>query len=73
MRNLHKNRLLLGASLLALMALTQGCGSDPNASMGPPMSQEQQNAERDARQKAYGRGMPLGRGGKVIKPHARTS
>jgi hypothetical protein len=72
-RVLHEKRLLLGSGLLALLALSQGCSGDPNATIGPPVSQEQQNAERDARQRAYGQGMPVGKGGKVVKPHVRRS
>jgi acyl-CoA reductase-like NAD-dependent aldehyde dehydrogenase len=73
MTTFQKQRILLGSGLVALLALAQGCGGDPNATMGPPISQEQQNAERAAREKAYGHGMPFGRGGKLVKPHVRSS
>jgi hypothetical protein len=44
--------------LLGLLALGGGCGgtTDPNTSpAAPAITPEQQQAERDARQKAYGK------------------
>jgi hypothetical protein len=57
-RVLHRGRLPFVLGLLGLLALGGGCGggTDPNASpAAPATTPEQQQSERDARQKAYGK------------------
>jgi hypothetical protein len=52
----HRNRLPLGLGLLGLLTLAGGCGSDPNSQPpAPATTQAQQDAERAAREKAYGK------------------
>ena len=67
LRVLHANRMALSLGLMGLLAMASGCGGDPNATIGEPISQERQDAERAARQKAYAGGMPVGRAGKPVK------
>jgi hypothetical protein len=56
-RILHANRMVRALGLLGLLALLSGCDSvDPSPkAAGQPTSQEQQDAERQARLKAYGK------------------
>jgi len=56
-RTLRDHRMLLGLGLLGLVALAGGCGGgNPNeAPPAPPTTQAQQDAERAAREKAFGK------------------
>ena len=56
MQAVHRSRLPLGLGLLGLLTLASGCGStDPNTQpAAPATTQAQQDAERAAREKAYG-------------------
>src|SRR5262249_51847931 len=71
MYELRSVRLGLVAALIGTLSLAQGCAGDPNAVAGTPISKERQDAERDARAKAYGKGMPLGKNGRPVKSSAR--
>jgi hypothetical protein len=53
---LHRSRVFVAPGMLGLLSLAGGCGSDPNTQPpAPPTTQAQQDAEREARQKAYGK------------------
>ena len=55
-RVFHANRLWLSLGLLALLALASGCGGDVNKqAAAPPQSQAEQDKERAAREKAFGK------------------
>jgi len=52
----HRNRLPLGLGLLGLLTLAGCGGSDPNSKpAAPATTQAQLDAERAAREKAYGK------------------
>jgi len=56
-RALHANRMLLCLGLLGLIGLASGCDDDKNKQpAAPPTTQAQQDAERAAREAAYGKG-----------------
>ena len=55
-RILQKTRTWLALGLLGLPVLTAGCGSNPDSQpAAPATTPAQQDAERAAREKAYGK------------------
>ena len=57
-RSFYRDRAAWVLGLASLFGLAAGCGGgDPNATVvGEPTNQEQQDAERAAREKAFGKG-----------------